>query len=85
MRRLLLAFQRAHLAPYHACLLPAQEEPCSFDMLVYTDAEAAVPRAWEESDPRYIVQSAEVKLRSFTTTIHKVAPTVSYRAAPADG
>ena len=59
---------------------PPQEEPCTFDLLVYTDQETAVPRTWEESDPRYIVHSAEVKLRSFTTTIHKVAPTVSYRA-----
>ena len=70
-----------------ACVtfLPLLEEPCSFDLLVYTDADAAVPGAWEESDPRYIPQSAEVRLRSFTTTIHRVAPTVSYRAAGGDG
>jgi hypothetical protein len=52
--------------------LPLLEEPCSFDLLVYADAAAAVPLAWEESDPRYIAKSAEVRLRSFTTTIHKV-------------
>ena len=65
--------------------LPLLDEPCTFDLLVYTNQDASVPKAWEESDPRYIAQSAEVKLRSFTTTIHKVAPTVSYRAAGADG
>lgn len=59
--------------------LPLLDEPCTFDLLVYTDTGAQVPRAWEESDPRYISSSAEVKLRSFTTSIHKVAPTVSYR------
>lgn len=65
--------------------LPLLEEPCTFDLLVYTDDDAEVPRAWEESDPRYIAQSAEVRLRSFTTTIHKVAPTVSYRAGGGAG
>merc|ERR1712194_223031 len=31
-----------------------------------------VPQAWEESDPRYIANSDEVKLRSFTTKVHRV-------------
>ena len=53
--------------------LPLLDEPCAFDLLVYTDEAAAVPRAWEESDPRYIANgSTEVRLRSFTTSIHKV-------------
>ena len=68
-----------------ACVtfLPLLEEACSFDLLVYADADAKVPAAWEESDPKYIASSAEVRLRSFTTTIHKVAPTVSYKAGAA--
>lgn len=53
--------------------LPLLEEPCTFDLLVYTDDDAAVPKAWEESDPRYITDSEEVRLRTFTTTIHKVS------------
>ncbi len=64
--------------------MPLLEEPCTFDLLVYTNADASVPKAWEESDPRYIAQSAEVRLRSFTTSIHKVAPSVSYRSAGDD-
>jgi len=65
-----------------ACVtfLPLLEEACSFDLLVYADADAKVPSAWEESDPKYIASSTEVRLRSFTTSIHKVAPTVSYKA-----
>lgn len=59
--------------------LPLLEEPCTFDLLVYTDAGCGVPVAWEESDPKYIQTSTEVRLRSFTTTIHKVAPSVSYK------
>ena len=59
--------------------LPLLQEPCTFDMLVYTDASADVPAAWEESDPRYIQNSTDVKLRSFTTKVHKVDSMVSYK------
>mmetsp|Transcript_37885 Transcript_37885/g.55821 ORF Transcript_37885/g.55821 Transcript_37885/m.55821 type:complete len:229 (+) Transcript_37885:247-933(+) len=61
--------------------LPLLNEPCSFDLLVYTNKEAVVPKKWEESDPRYIMNSQEVKLRSFTTTVHKVDSMVTYKEA----
>ena len=51
----------------------------SFDLLVYTNKEAAVPTEWEESDPKYINNSAEVRLRSFTTKVHKIDTMVAYR------
>ena len=38
-------------------------------------------QAWEESDPRYIANSDEVKLRSFTTKVHRVDACVSYAPA----
>lgn len=60
--------------------LPLLDEPCSFDLLVYTDTDVSVPTAWEESDPKYIAKSEEVKLRSFTTKIHRVDAAVSYLA-----
>jgi len=60
--------------------LPLIEEPCSFDVLVYTDKWAEVPEQWDESDPKYIVGGCqEVKLRSFHTKIHKVDGAVAYR------
>jgi mitotic spindle assembly checkpoint protein MAD2 len=50
--------------------LPLLNEPCTFDLLVYTNADAVVPQAWEESDPKYITKkSQEVRLRSFTTKV----------------
>jgi len=61
--------------------LPLLNEPCSFDLLVYTDNEATVPQKWEDSDPRYILNSQEVKLRSFTTSVHKVESMVTYKEA----
>lgn len=66
------------------CACGAPPAAGSFDLLVYTDADVAVPRAWEESDPRYITNSSEVRLRSFTTSIHKVDTMVSYKAARED-
>ena len=59
--------------------LPLLNDPCTFDLLVYADSDVAVPQAWEESDPRYIANSSEVRLRSFTTTVHKVDAMVSYK------
>ena len=58
--------------------LPLLEEACTFDLLVYTNTESAVPKEWEESDARYIASNAEqVKLRSFSTSVHKVEGMVS--------
>jgi len=59
--------------------LPLLNEPCSFDLLVYTKADAIVPQKWHDSDPRYIMNSAEVKLRSFTTSVHKIDTMVTYK------
>lgn len=61
--------------------LPLLNEPCSFDLLVYTKKDAPVPTKWEDSDPCYIMNSQEVKLRSFTTSVHKVDSMVAYREA----
>lgn len=49
--------------------LPLLNEPCSFDLLVYADQEASVPVTWEDSDPCFITNSEEVRLRSFTTQV----------------
>ena len=49
--------------------LPLLNEPCSFDLLIYTNKKAVVPQKWVDSDPRYIMNSQEVKLRSFTTSV----------------
>lgn len=61
--------------------LPLLQEPCTFDLLVYTDKDVEAPAKWEDSDPCYILNSAEVKLRSFTTTVHKIDSMVAYKEA----
>jgi len=45
-----------------------------FDLLVYTDAASSVPTEWEDSDPRFIQNAADVKLRSFTTKVRMPYP-----------
>jgi mitotic spindle assembly checkpoint protein MAD2 len=61
--------------------LPLLQEPCTFDLLVYTDKDVEAPEKWADSDPCYILNSAEVKLRSFTTSVHKVDSMVAYKEA----
>ncbi|KAK3546118.1 hypothetical protein QTP70_023535 [Hemibagrus guttatus] len=59
--------------------LPLLETACAFDLLIYTDKDLVVPEQWEESGPQLIDQSEEVRLRSFTTSIHKVNSMVAYK------
>jgi mitotic spindle assembly checkpoint protein MAD2 len=61
--------------------LPLLQETCTFDLLVYTDKDVKAPEKWAESDPCYIQNSTEVKLRSFTTSIHKIDSVVAYKEA----
>jgi mitotic spindle assembly checkpoint protein MAD2 len=61
--------------------LPLLQEPCTFDLLVYTAKDVKAPTKWADSDPCYILNSAEVKLRSFTTSVHKIDSMVAYKEA----
>ena len=61
--------------------LPLLQEPCTFDLLVYTDKNVNLPTKWADSDPCYILNSSEVKLRSFTTSVHKIDSMVAYKEA----
>ncbi|CCI48503.1 unnamed protein product [Albugo candida] len=59
--------------------LPLLHEPSTFDLLVYTNKDSNVPALWEESDPRYVKNSAQVRLRSFDTNVHKIDAFVAYK------
>ncbi|KAJ3054990.1 Mitotic spindle checkpoint component mad2 [Rhizophlyctis rosea] len=63
-----------------ASFLPLLDDPCTFNILAYTDKNAEVPATWAESDARLITRNAEqVKLRSFSTSVHRVEGLVAYR------
>eukprot|EP00887_Chlorella_sp_A99_P006779 scaffold2.g6779.t1 len=65
--------------------LPLLSDTCTIDLLVYTDKDSEVPFEWEESDPRYIRDAADVKLRSFSTRVHNIEALVSYKADCGEG
>ena len=60
--------------------LPLLDCICSFDILIYSHKDLEVPLEWGESDACLIQNSEEVKLRSFSTNIHRVEAAVSYKA-----
>jgi mitotic spindle assembly checkpoint protein MAD2 len=59
--------------------LPLLEGECAFELLAYTGKESATPSEWEESDPKFVRDSVEMKLRSFSTKVHSVDASVSYK------
>jgi mitotic spindle assembly checkpoint protein MAD2 len=59
--------------------LPLLSDPCTFDLLVYTEKDTNTPNLWEESDARLIANPKTVALRSFSTKIHKVDTSVAYK------
>jgi len=59
--------------------LPLLDEPCHFELLVYCDKEADVPKEWEETDAKLIIDAQEVRLRSFSTKIHQIEGMVAYK------
>jgi mitotic spindle assembly checkpoint protein MAD2 len=61
--------------------LPQLEGDCTFNVLVYADADSEVPMEWGDSDAKEIKDAEKVQLRSFSTSNHKVDTLVSYRVA----
>ena len=61
--------------------LPVLDGNCTFNVLVYADADSDVPIEWGDSDAKEIKDGEKVQLRSFSTTSHKVDTMVSYRLA----
>lgn len=61
--------------------LPMLDGRCTFNVLVYADADSEVPMEWGDSDAREIDGGEKVTLRSWGTSSHKVDTLVSYRLA----
>jgi mitotic spindle assembly checkpoint protein MAD2 len=59
--------------------LPQLDGDCTFNVLVYADADSDVPMEWGDSDAKEIKNGEKVQLRSFSTSNHKVDTLVSYR------
>lgn len=60
--------------------LPQLDGNCTFNVLVYADADSDVPIEWGDSDAKEIKNGEKVQLRSFSTSNHRVDTLVSYRS-----
>lgn len=61
--------------------LPQLAGDCTFNVLVYADADSEVPVEWGDSDAKEIAGGERVQLRGFSTANHRVDTAVSYRLA----
>ncbi len=61
--------------------LPQLAGDCTFNVLVYADADSEVPVEWGDSDAKEIEGGERVQLRGFSTASHRVDTLVSYRLA----
>jgi len=64
--------------------LPVMDEPTVFNILAYTSESADIPAdEWVDTDPLAIEasKSQQVKLRSFSTDVHRIEAMVAYRYA----
>jgi mitotic spindle assembly checkpoint protein MAD2 len=59
--------------------LPQLSGDCTFNVLVYADADSDVPVDWGDSDGKEIENAERVQLRGFSTANHRVDTLVSYR------
>ncbi|KAK0250289.1 Mitotic spindle checkpoint component mad2 [Friedmanniomyces endolithicus] len=64
-------------------MLPMLDGNCTFNVLVYADADSEVPLEWGDSDAKEIRNAENVKLRSFSTKSHRIDTVVSYRLVAA--
>ncbi|KAG8227721.1 hypothetical protein J437_LFUL008003 [Ladona fulva] len=60
--------------------LPLLDCVCSFDVLIHTLDDVIVPDLWSETGPCIMANSQEVRLRTFSTSLHKMETIVSYKA-----
>ncbi|KXL49704.1 hypothetical protein M433DRAFT_146135 [Acidomyces richmondensis BFW] len=61
--------------------LPMLDGNCTFNVLVYADADSEVPLEWGDSDAKEVKNAEKVMLRSFSTNNHRIDTVVSYRLA----
>ncbi|KAG0229660.1 hypothetical protein BGW42_001421 [Actinomortierella wolfii] len=59
--------------------LPTLDERCTWTILCQTEKDVEVPATWSDSDPHIVHNSEQVRLRSFSTNVHRVDALVAYR------
>ncbi|KAF9365982.1 hypothetical protein BGX34_007033 [Mortierella sp. NVP85] len=59
--------------------LPMLDEKCTWTILCQTEKDAEVPATWSDADPHLVHNAEQVRLRSFSTNLHKIDAMVAYR------
>jgi len=60
--------------------LPLLDTRCAFDLKIYLNKAAEVADGWLEQADSKIENPESVQLRSFSTSIHRVQASVTYKA-----
>jgi len=60
--------------------LPLLDGRCTFDLRIYINKTAPVAEGWLEQTDANIVNPERVVLRSFSTSVHRVEASVTYKA-----
>ncbi|XP_068149375.1 mitotic spindle assembly checkpoint protein MAD2A [Drosophila tropicalis] len=59
--------------------LPLLDCICAFDVMIHTLENTEIPKEWDETGEVSIQNAQAVKLRSFSTGLHKVETVVNYK------
>lgn len=59
--------------------LPLLDCLCSFDIQIYTKDDVKLPEQWADAEPANIKNAQCVKMKSFSTNIHKMETAVVYK------
>lgn len=59
--------------------LPLLDCLCSFDIQIYTKNDVVLPNEWADAQPANVKNAQSVKMRSFSTNIHKMETIVTYK------
>lgn len=59
--------------------LPLLDCLCSFDIQIYTKSNVILPQQWSEAEAAHVKNAQSVKMRSFSTNIHKMETVVTYK------
>ncbi|PSN50993.1 Mitotic spindle assembly checkpoint protein MAD2A [Blattella germanica] len=51
-----------------------------FDILIHTEPECEIPDQWDETEACFIANSQDIRLRTFSTSLHRTETYVSYKA-----
>lgn len=59
--------------------LPLLDCLCAFDIQIYMKDDVNLPKDWSDTDAAHVKNAQTVKMRSFSTNIHRMDTCVTYK------